>query len=285
MVYTILCIFCTTLLGVLFKWSEQYSVRQSAMIPINYLVCLIIGIIHTGHSMTTEISYDWLPYSFGLGCLFIIGFSCYAKSIQIAGLPVATLFQKISIIITVSVAISLGDSLNAIQGIGLILGLASLFFILNIPDSKIRISNKYFGFLISTLIISSVIEILFISINKAFNFSTDLKLIFSSYIFLVAGVLGLLFFFFMKNTFPMNKTELTFGICLGIPNFYSIYFLLMALDHEMNAAIFFPILNCSVIMLSTFLGKFIFKESLNQNQIIGMVLSMISIFVIYSFNK
>jgi drug/metabolite transporter (DMT)-like permease len=285
MVYTLLCICCTTSLGALFKWAEQYQVRHSAIIPINYFICFFIGFLHTGYSITAELSTEWLFYAIGLGCLFVIGFSSYAKSIQLAGLPIATLFQKISIILTVSMAILLGDSLNTVQIIGMFLGLASLYFILNIHDSEKRVRYKYLGFLMITFFVASGIEIIFIIINKTFQFSTTLKLIFSSYIFLVAGILGLLAFFFMIKSIHITKNELAFGICLGIPNFYSIYFLMMALDHEMNASIFFPLLNCSVIMLSTILGKYLFKETLNRNQIIGIVLAMISIFVIYTFKN
>ena len=54
------------------------------------------------------------------------------------------------------------------------------------------------------------------------------------------------------------------GILLGIPNFYSIYFLMMALNNEMSGSVFFPTLNCSVIALSSLLGIYLFKEKLRD---------------------
>ena len=89
----------------------------------------------------------------------------------------------------------------------------------------------------------------------------------------------------MKSSFPITKSELLFGILLGIPNFYSIYFLMMALNHEMSGSVFFPALNCSVILVSTLIGKYVFKESFNDRQLMGVALSMISIFLIFYFKK
>lgn len=285
MFYTIFCIICTTLLGALFKWSENYKVRASAIISVNYFICFIIGFIHTGPSIYNNFNSTWLLYSIGLGCLFIIGFSFFAWSINIAGLPMATIFQKMSIILTVIAAVLLGDNLNIYQLIGLLTGIASIFFIYSIKGRKSGKKYEYFGFLLGTLLISSSIEILFIVVNKKIDFNSQLMLIFPSYIFLFAGIIGIIFMAFIQTEFTITLKEMIFGILLGIPNFYSIYFLMRALDQEMSGAIFFPTLNCSVIVLASIMGKYLFKEKLNQKQLIGIMLSMISIFLIFYFKK
>lgn len=285
MIYTLVCVLSTTILGVLFKYSERYTARSVAFIPINYFICFFIGLLHSGPAIFQKYSVSWLPYSICLGSLFIIGFSYYAKTIQTAGLPLATLFQKMSIILTVIIAVLLGDRITYYQVLGLMLGFFSFFIILGIRKGQANQNYKYYGYLIGTLVISSCIEIIFISVEKRFTLPAELKLIFPSYLFLIAGILGILSLRINTSSFLINKSEIIFGILLGIPNFYSIFFMMMALNHEMSGAVFFPTLNCSVIIMSSLIGKYLFKEQLSRNQWTGITLSLISIFLIFYFKK
>jgi len=285
MIYTISCIICTTLLGIVFKCAEQFNARAQAIIPINYLVCFITGFFISGFALFDKISFNWLPYSLVLGCLFIAGFSFFAKSILRTGLPIAILFQKMSVVLTVLFAMLLGDIINLFQLAGLIIGIFSIYFIIDFKTNNPETQYKSYGLLFGILVLSSAIEIIFIYIDKTLHLSPQLKFIMPSYIFLVAGILGFIFFLLSHSLRSITKWELIFGILLGIPNFFSIYFLMMALERELNGSVFFPALNCSVIALSSVIGWYFFKDKLNLKQLIGILLSMISIFLLTYFKK
>jgi len=74
------------------------------------------------------------------------------------------------------------------------------------------------------------------------------------------------------------------GVALGVPNYFSIYFLLKALQHDsLNSASVFTINNVAIVMLSTLLGIIIFKERLSFKNWAGIGLAVISILLVALF--
>jgi len=71
------------------------------------------------------------------------------------------------------------------------------------------------------------------------------------------------------------------GIALGIPNFFSIYFLVMALrNNGFESSTIFTINNVAIVLVSTFLGIILFKEKLITKNWIGIILAIISILLV-----
>ena len=74
------------------------------------------------------------------------------------------------------------------------------------------------------------------------------------------------------------------GIALGVPNFFSIYFLLRALQFEgLNSASIFTLNNVAIVMLTTLAGIVFFKEKLSLKNWMGIFLAVISILLISLF--
>ena len=79
----------------------------------------------------------------------------------------------------------------------------------------------------------------------------------------------------------INFKNVLGGICLGVPNYFSIYFLLKALQHPMlTSASVFTINNVAIVMLSTLLGILLFKEVLSLKNWLGIGLAIISIVLV-----
>ena len=58
------------------------------------------------------------------------------------------------------------------------------------------------------------------------------------------------------------------GIALGIPNFGSIYFLVLALrSGGMESSTIFPVNNVAIVMISTFLGILLFRERMLSEEL------------------
>ncbi|MBK6546705.1 MAG: DMT family transporter [Saprospiraceae bacterium] len=277
MFFTILCILCTSILGLIFKLAAKFECKTSRIIIINYWVCVIIGFSQNGNFMVDSFSTSWLPYLLALGFLFIIGFNWFAMTIHIVGLSISTLFQKMSIVLTVLVAIALGDVLNTIQWFGLFLGLLAIPLIYKTSEVKSKFALRPIIFLLGTLILSAAIEILFIIVGKKQFISTNIYSIFPGYIFGIAAILGLISHIIIHRSIQISFKELGFGVLLGIPNYYSIQSMMLALNQEFTGSLFFPILNCSVILIATLIGYLFFQENLTQRQWIGLLFSLISI--------
>lgn len=74
------------------------------------------------------------------------------------------------------------------------------------------------------------------------------------------------------------------GIALGIPNYFSIFFLLRALQNDRwNSASIFTINNVAIVMFSTVLGIMLFNEKLSLTNWLGIMLAIISILLVALF--
>jgi len=127
------------------------------------------------------------------------------------------------------------------------------------------------------------------SIDVSLNYFRDAHIakedfaVFSATIFASAALIGLLVILIKSVQQPLriNYKNTIGGICLGVPNFFSIYFLLRALGSEtLNSATVFTLNNVSIVLLSTLLGILLFKEKLMLKNWFGIGLAIISIILI-----
>jgi multidrug transporter EmrE-like cation transporter len=71
------------------------------------------------------------------------------------------------------------------------------------------------------------------------------------------------------------------GVILGIPNYFSIYFLLVAIkSFSLKSAFVFGINNIGIVLLSTLLSVIIFQEKLSSINKFGVLVSVLSIILI-----
>jgi len=114
------------------------------------------------------------------------------------------------------------------------------------------------------------------------DFITDKSLIplFSSTIFMTAGVIGIMVLVAqkIKGVLVLEFKNIIAGIVLGIPNYFSIYFLVKALRSDLfDSSGIFTINNVGIVIISTLLGIVFFKEQLSIKNWIGITLAVISI--------
>ena len=82
----------------------------------------------------------------------------------------------------------------------------------------------------------------------------------------------------VNGTLAWNTNSVLAAIPLGLPNFFSFYFLLKALDaYQNNAAVVLTMYNLSVILLSAITAYVFFKERLTNRQWIGLAIGCVGI--------
>ncbi|HAH34540.1 MAG TPA: hypothetical protein DCL52_07125, partial [Flavobacteriaceae bacterium] len=114
------------------------------------------------------------------------------------------------------------------------------------------------------------------------DFITDKSLIplFSSTIFMTAGIIGVMVLVVqkIKGVLSLEFKNIIAGIVLGIPNYFSIYFLVKALRSDLfDSSGIFTINNVAIVIVSTLLGIVFFKEQLSLKNWTGIILAVISI--------
>ena len=143
------------------------------------------------------------------------------------------------------------------------------------------------SFLLPTLVFlgSGIIDISINYFREAHIAQEDFA-IFSATVFAAAATVGLVIVVVksFKVGLKINPRNIIGGICLGIPNFFSIYFLLRALGNEnLNSATVFTINNVAIVMCSTLLGIVLFKERLIPKNWLGIGLAILSIILVALF--
>ena len=281
MIYLILSILASTLLFVTFKIFEKFEITNINAIVVNYFTAAIFGLSLSSNIEEAFNNYDnWILFTLGLGAMFIIIFNIISKCINETNLSITTIFTKTSIVIPiVASSIFFNDSLNTIKITAILIALFSIFLMVQKPkDSTLKINR--FNLILLTLVFigSGFIDFSLKYFEQKFYNTLDLS-IFSSFIFLFAGVFGLIYLIIKKQSLKLK--DVLGGIVLGILNYYSLYFIIKTLNfYTTNSSKVFAINNVSVVLLTTIIGFTFYKERLNIKSILGIILAVASILVL-----
>lgn len=287
------CLLVTICIGICFKLFGRWKVNTFNAIVINYTVCLLLGTVldpnHTFPFSAEIIRTSWFKYDLLLGVLFISGFNLTASAIQKAGITHTTMMQRMSLIITVTFTVAVfHEHFGWLAFTGLVFAILAIIAI-NQADDIITFEKpgKYTPLLLLVLLFSSAIEIILFYVEKS-GLVGDQQMAFTTHGFGCAAVIGWLTmgWLWIKRKNLISRKDIYAGIMLGIPNYFSIYLLLVMLNQGWKGSIMYPMLNVSVLLLSTIIAVIGFREKLNRLNWIGIALATLSILTIaYAQNE
>lgn len=294
MLYIVLAILCSVAIGVVFKFFDKYNINHFQAIVFNYLVCVITGCIELG-AIPFEASMlqaDWLPIMLVLGLLFVSGFTVISRTVQYFGIAIASVAQRMSLGLSVPFSIWFyKDPYTSLTIVGIILALASVVLI-NIPARKRRLATTpamvevstpseeqrlpkgAFLFPIIAFLVSVFIEIILQYLHIVHEMEPAVE---SIVLFALAGSFGIVGIILLRQQLAWQN--LLAGILLGIPNYFSIYFLLKALENW-SGSVVYSVNNITVVALSAVLGYFFFKEKLSALNALGIGLALIASYLL-----
>lgn len=281
-IYLLLSVVFSTFINLVFKWFSVFNVNKIQAILVNYLVCFSIGFVLSGDfNLLKIIGSDWFKYCIILGSLFVAIFLSMAMTTEKYGVSVNAVSAKMSVIIPVLFAYVYNSERLTIQfAVGILLSLLSIYLITK--KKQIIIPKKYIYLPIIVFLGSGTIDTSLKLLEL--NYSNDISINTISYsIFLGAFLVGTTFYT-IKNQFNFSNwssRNIISGIILGIPNYFSIYFLLTAIkSFSLKSAFVFGINNIGIVLLSTLLSVIIFKEKLTLINKFGVLISVLSIILI-----
>ena len=282
-----LSIFFSSLIFVIFKLFDTHKIQTIYAIIINYLTACLVGVLFYNKPVQlNEIpKNDWFYGTLFLGVLFIVIFNLMAKTSQRLGVSVASVATKMSFVIPVILGLILySEKLSFLKSAGSILALAAVYFA-SVKDTPRAIQRKALLLPIMVFLGSGIIDAS-IKYMEENHVSVNEFPIFSATVFGAAACTGILFILLRSIDKPLklNFRNVLGGIALGIPNFFSIFFLLRALQNEaLNSASIFTINNVAIVMFSTLLGIVLFKEKISTKNWAGIALAVISIMMVTFF--
>ncbi|MGI8892256.1 MAG: EamA family transporter [Bacteroidia bacterium] len=289
MVHLILCILFTTVIFIIFRLFRTYRIETFQAIVVNYVTASLCAFFFKSVDFDFQNIFEkqWIYLSLFLGLLFISVFYIMALTTQKYGVSVASVISKMSLVIPVVAAYYLyADRFNWVKVIGIFMALAAVYLI-NIRKEN----NKELGIRTKAGILLLPVALFFGNglIDTMIKFSQALYIppgeneFFISSLFGTAAIIGLLSLVYRKlaRGKKFERKSLAGGFILGIINFFSLFYLLKALD-VMESSVVYPLLNVGIVFLSAVAGFFMFKEHLSVKNIIGIACAIVAIIFIAS---
>jgi len=287
-VFLILCILMNVGIFTVFRLYPRYGIDTFQAIVINYVVCVITGVIFIGNTASFQsisLTAPWMVVSFFLGGVFVGGFYLTAITTQRFSMTVSSVASKISMAIPVLFALFIFDIKSKIfdgwNFLGLFLALAAIY-LTSVKSKTGLLSGKASGLLIllpvSVFLIGGAIDTTINYTNYMYLTKED-EAIFPVFVFLSAAIFGIILISF--KGYRIRKKNIKGGVMLGIINYFSLYFLVRALSAFKNdGAMVYPILNMGIIMLSALVSVLIFHEKMERRNKLGLIISFVAIFLI-----
>ncbi|NOR73652.1 MAG: EamA family transporter [Draconibacterium sp.] len=283
MIYLIASIFSSSMIYVVFRVAKNYYCNLSPLITINYLTATILGFLlfNSEGGEVWSNSTQWLPFGILLGIFFIAMFYLIGKSSQKTGITVTTLANKLSLVFPVLFSLLyFNEEITILKTVGLFTAFVAVF--LTVYKKELNKTNLIFIILPVVIFIGSGITDSVIKFVQAVKINSQEVSIFTTFVFLIAFIIGLVISLSQNKiqTFKHFPT-LVLGIILGVVNFGSLYFIINALNKSnLNSSMVFAINNMSIVAFCALLGLFIFHEKLNKINIIGILLAILSIYLL-----
>ncbi len=280
-----LSILSSTMIFVVFKLFSRFKINTLHAIVMNYITACFCGIMFQESTINfTEIpQYTWFPFALGLGALFITVFNLMAITTQRSGLSVVSVATKMSVVIPILFGLLYyRESLGIFKILGIILALVAVYLASIKTQDGLKIKPSNFIFPILVFLGSGVIDTTIKYLEGEFIAKDDIP-IFSATIYAMAAVIGFFILIFQatKGNFKFQFKNALGGIALGIPNYFSVYFLVQALRSGIfDSSGVFTVNNVAIVMISTVLGILLFKEKLLLKNWIGIGLAILGILLI-----
>jgi drug/metabolite transporter (DMT)-like permease len=287
MIYLLISICISSFLFVVFKLFEVFKINTLQAIVINYLIAALLGFYMSDLPVSANeiVGKPWFYGAFVLGILFIVVFNLMALTSQRNGLSVASVASKMSLVVGVLFGILYyGESANYIKVIGIVLALLAVY----LASAKEGQAVKKKSSLLFPLLVflgSGCIDTSLKFIETEYIEEGGVP-IFSATIFAFAFLFGLFFLLvkIIKGEFKFQVKNILGGILLGVPNYFSIVYLLKALDAEgMESSTAFTINNVGIVVLSTLLGLVLFREKISMQNFLGVLIAIISVYLVFSY--
>lgn len=278
MLYLILSILSSVIVGVIFKISRKYSINTTQIVAWNYVFALLLCyFIFSPDISTIDATAPWSIY-IPLGILLPSIFLFLAASIKHMGIVKTDAAQRLSLFIPLLAAwLLFHEEFNTLKVIAFIIALPALLLIL----SK-KTGNKNNNWIYPTMVFVGfgVIDILFkqIALATSLPFTTSLFIVFGISLAIMVAVV--LYELVIKKV-KITAINLGLGALVGIFNFSNILFYLKA--HQAfakNPSTVFAAMNMGVIIIGSLVGILVFKEKLNAKNYLGLVIALAAIILI-----
>ena len=278
MIYLLLSVVLSASLFLFFKWFDLKKIATLPAIAGNYIACIITGIIMNQGVNFEHLNSKIILSCLGLGILFFTIFFAMAYSSSKIGVGISSAASKLSLMIPVTFgAIVLHEAFGVLRIIALLLSIPAVVLMTYKKGEKWSLKTLFIPLII--FIGSGIIDTSLNILQKNLNGSSPSSVIIL--VFSMALVTSIVFSIATKVNLTKEYKSLSHGIILGIPNYFSVHFMLLALGSGFLSSGQFYLVNNSLVMLLSFLLAWLFfSEKINLYKFLGIGISIVSIYLI-----
>ncbi|MEC8603360.1 MAG: EamA/RhaT family transporter [Bacteroidota bacterium] len=286
MIEITLTIVTFSLMLIIFKYFEIFKVNNLQAIIVNYITAGVLALVADGSVLTNNFSITnlfqstFIYYALIIGVLFIITFNLIAFGTQKIGIAITTVSNKMSMIIPVLIGLFVfKEDKNFLKLIGIVLAILAIFFSCS-KNGKLSFDKKYLPVIILVFIGQGIADST-LKWAQEFAINASNNNVFFATTFFTAAFSGTLFMMIQLRKITVTLRSLLWGVILGIPNYFTLYFFVEALSARVfESSQVFPIVNMGVIVLTAVMGIILFREHLSKSNLMGILLALIAISLI-----
>ncbi|MCU0447986.1 MAG: hypothetical protein MUE85_24055 [Microscillaceae bacterium] len=274
-----------------FRLFKTYKINTFQAVVVNYWTCVFTGLLtfDVGNLLNINtLAQFWVLLAAVLGGMFISTFYLTALATQKIGLTLTTVSAKISLVVPVLFSLfvfqSSQKSFDFINYLGVLMAILAIVFSSLKKDPDAPIARDWLSIIFPVLIFATngAVDTMVNYLNWQY-INAQNGVLFSVISFVSAasiGLVGLLYQLLIHKT-GIALRNILGGIAIGVPNFFSFYFLLLALaDFKNDGAFLYPIFNILTILFSAVWAWLLFREKLSPLNRLGIGLAMIAMFLI-----
>ena len=273
--YLLLTILCSTSIALILKYSDTKKGEPIVLLAGNYLVASIISLLFILFTEDVQFSIYTLFFGLGLGLLFVLSFFAFAKAISYAGTGLATTSSRLSVIIPIVFSIIIfNETPSEFQILGFVFTVITfILFYFSISDGH-KTGDGFLKYILLLAVLFGIgINDFSMKIFKSWRPGQE-EPFFVFFIFTSAFVYASIYIAFKR--IKIVKHTALWGLTLGVPNVFSTIFLLGALT-LLPAILVYPLINVGIIIFTTLLAFFIWKEKLNRWGILALASGILAI--------
>ncbi len=263
MFFLFLAIICVSVITITIRFSESRISGKISMLAINYFTCMIIAGLDMGiNNILPEVDGTVSALVLGIinGTFFTASLMFTQYNIKKNGIVLPSIFSRLGgLLIPLALSVWIfKEILKNTQVIGVLIAVVSIIIINYEKEHTVATSKLplFILFLIDgcSTFMSKIFE-------ETGNNSLSPQFLF--YTFTTAFLCCLAVVLYKKE--KPGKSEIFFGIILGLSNFFSAHFLLKALE-EVPGVIVYPTYGVVGILILSLAGIFLFGERLKMKQ-------------------
>lgn len=308
----LISVLCSVSIVFIFKYYDRFRIDTFQALVVNYFTCVAVGWLATGRPSLAPLAAvgAWQMAGLVLGGLFIGTFYLVARTAQRVGVSAASVANKMSLVVPVLfnlVVLKLAQRpYTWLNYMGMALALLAILFAAlprrstarpaladaaatpteaagtaALPETPAESRAGAAWWLPLLLFLSSGAgDSLLNYTSSALLPDQATRALFPLLTFGTAALIGVLLLGtkVLQGTETLAARNVLAGLVLGVPNYFSIYFLIQALSEFGNDGAFvYPLANVTVILLGAVGAALLFREQLGGRGRVGLAAATLAL--------